>query len=258
LTHQKTIAYALSGGAARCIAHIGVLQVLEDSGIRPDFIAGTSGGAIVGALYLDGMTFAELTEIAAKTRWRDLFRPGGKTGFIDSIGIFRFMEKLLTSKDITELQKPFAAVCADLATGDKVNLISGPLASALQASASLPVVFTPTLLNNRYLIDGGYVSIVPVLSAKELWNPDMLIAVDVNFDYCEPRKLTNLIKIGIHLGFNYARRNTEKEVALADAAIRVSNCGIGLRDINRHKELLERGRQAAAASLPAIIKKLQE
>ncbi|MGC2424846.1 MAG: patatin-like phospholipase family protein, partial [Nitrospirota bacterium] len=119
---KKTIAYALSGGAARCIAHIGVLQALEEAGIRPDFIAGTSGGAIIGALYLDGMSFTELTEIAAKTRWRDILHPGGKTGFIDSIGIYRYMEKLLKSKNIKDLQKPFAAVCADLATGDKVNL----------------------------------------------------------------------------------------------------------------------------------------
>jgi NTE family protein len=257
-TPKKTIVYALSGGAARCIAHIGVLQALEEAGIRPDFIAGTSGGAIVGALYLDGMSFAELIEIAAKARWRDLFRPGGKTGFIDSIGIFRFMEKLLKSKDITELQKPFAAVCADLATGDKVNLTSGPLASALQASASLPVVFTPTLLDNRYLIDGGYVSMVPVITAREMWKPDVVVAVDVNFGSVTEPRLTNVVNIAMHLAVTYARKNTERELSMADVALRVNVGGIGLRDIHKHKELLERGRQAAAASLPAIIKKLQE
>ncbi len=114
---EKKIACALSGGAARCIAHIGVLQALEEAGIRPDFIAGSSGGAIVGALYLDGMSIAELTGIAAKTRWRDLFYPGGKTGLADSRGIYLYMKKLLKSKcrekAFTDLSKPFAAVCTD-------------------------------------------------------------------------------------------------------------------------------------------------
>ena len=122
---KKTIAYALSGGAARCIAHIGVLQALEEAGLRPDFIAGTSGGALIGALYQDGMSIAELAEIAAKARWRDLFYPGGRTGFVDSRGICLYMKKLLKSDDFKDLPKPFAAVCADLATGDKVIKVLG-------------------------------------------------------------------------------------------------------------------------------------
>lgn len=254
---KKTIACALSGGAARCIAHIGVLQALEEAGIRPDFIAGTSGGALIGALYQDGMPIAELAEIAAKTRWRDLFHPGGKTGFLDSIGIYRYMEKLLKSEDFADLQKPFAAVCADLATGDKVNLTSGPLASALQASASLPVVFTPTLLNNRHLIDGGFVSMVPVISARELWKPDVVVAVDVNFGPTPKPRLTNIVNIAMHLAVTYARKNTESELSMADAAIRVNVGGIGLTDLRKHKELIERGHKAACERLPDIIKKLQ-
>ncbi|MGC2425280.1 MAG: patatin-like phospholipase family protein, partial [Nitrospirota bacterium] len=177
--------------------------------------------------------------------------------FIDSIGIYRYMEKLLKSKNIKDLQKPFAAVCADLATGDKVNLISGPLASALQASASLPVVFTPTLLNNRDLIDGGYVSMVPVISAREIWKPDVVVAVDVNFDSILKPRLTNIVNIAMHLAVTYARKNTERELSMADVAIRVNVGGIGLTDIHRHKELIERGRKAAYERLPDIIKYLQ-
>jgi NTE family protein len=254
---KKTIACALSGGAARCIAHIGVLQALEEAGIRPDFIAGTSGGALIGALYLDGMPAAELAEIAAKTRWRDLFYPGGKMGFVDSRGIYLYMKKLLKSEDIAGLQKPFAAVCADLATGDKVNLTSGPLASALQASASLPVVFTPTFLNNRQLIDGGYVSMVPVVTARELWKPDVVVAVDVNFGSAPEPRLTNVVSIAVHLAVTYARKNTERELSMADAAIRVNVEGIGLTDMHKHKELIKRGRQAAAGRMPDIIRSLQ-
>jgi NTE family protein len=254
---KKTIAVALSGGAARCIAHIGVLQALEEAGIRPDFIAGTSGGALVGALYLDGMPIAELAETAAKTRWRDLLSPGGKTGFVDSRGIYLYMKKLLKAGDFKDLQKPFAAVCADLATGDKVNLTSGPLASALQASASLPVVFTPAFLNNRQLIDGGYVSMVPVETARELWKPDVVLAVDVNFGSTPEPKLTNIVSIAVHLAVTYARKNTERELKMADAAIRVNVGGIGLTDIHKHGELMERGRQAADESMPDIIRKLR-
>ena len=178
-------------------------------------------------------------------------------GLVDSRGIYLYMIKLLKSRDITDLSKPFAAVCADLATGDKVNLTSGPLASALQASASLPVVFTPTLLNNRHLIDGGYVSMVPVITARETWKPDVVVAVDVNFGSVPEPRLTNIVNIAMHLAVTYARKNTESELKMADVAIRVNVGDIGLRDMHKHKELIERGRQAATKSLPDIIRSLQ-
>jgi NTE family protein len=254
------LALALSGGAARCIAHIGVLQALEDAGLEIDAVAGTSGGAMVGALYLDGeMLTDEIAALAARTGWIQLFTPSiPKKGFIDSGGIGRFMQRHLRTKNIGELSRPFAAVCTDLHTCTKVVLTSGPLAKAVQASCSLPVVFTPTVLGNRTLIDGGYVSQIPVLAAKEELGARMVVAVDVNYRSSDGPSLNSLFKIVTHLTQMVARRNAMTELPYADVIINVDIEGISLYDIKKHDELLKRGRRAAKGMVEEIKRKLEE
>jgi len=261
-THRKprpNLALALSGGAARCIAQLGVIQVLEEEGIAIDAIAGTSGGSLVGALYLDGrMPVDELISLAAKTGWSSIFKPAiPKLGLIDSGGIHRFIKEHLHARNIGDLKKPFAAVCSDLVTGEKVVLTKGPLALAVQASCSLPVVFTPTEVDGRMLIDGGYVSQIPVLAAKEDLNARVVVAVDVNYKSNSEPKLSNLLNVTMHLTQMFARRNAAAELPYADVVISVDIEGIQLYDIGKHEELVRRGRLAATEKISEIRKKME-
>lgn len=253
-TDKPLLALALSGGAARCIAQIGVIQALEDEGIRIDAVAGTSAGAVVGALYLDGMPPDEMARLAAKTTWASIFRPGfSMKGLVSPAGIYGFLKRHLKAGDIADLKRPFAAVCADLQTGEKVVLTEGPLARAVQASCSLPVVFTPTRFEGRLLIDGGYVSQIPVLAAREELGAKVVVAVDANYRSAPaPPKTGSMIGISIHLAQMFARKNADQELPYADAVINVDIDGIGLLDIGRHEELLELGRKAARAKAEAI------
>ena len=248
------LALALSGGAARCIAQIGVIQALEDEGFRIDAVAATSAGAIVGALYLDGMPPGEMARLAAKTTWTSIFRPSlSARGLVSSGGIYSFLKRRLKAEDITDLGRPFAAVCADLETGEKAVLTSGPLARAVQASCSLPVVFTPTRFEGRLLIDGGYVSQIPVLAAREELGAKLVVAVDANYRSTpSPPKTGSMLGISIHLAQMFARKNANQELPHTDAVINVDIDGIGLLDIGRHRELLELGRKAARAKAGAI------
>ncbi|HLB24906.1 MAG TPA: patatin-like phospholipase family protein [Nitrospirota bacterium] len=259
MPHKKenpTLALALSGGAARAIAMVGVLQAFEDAGIGIDAVAGTSAGSLVGALYLDGMGTDELARLAARTKWRSLFVPGlSKTGLISSAGIYGFLKEHLNAATIEELPKPLAVVCADLVGGERVVLTSGPLARAVQASCSLPVIFTPTNFGGKMLIDGGYVSQVPVIAAREL-GAKVVVAVDVNYNAARPA-LTNVVGISLHLAQMIARRNADAELPLADVVISVDVRGIQLYDIKKHAELIRRGRKAAGEKMGDIIRALE-
>lgn len=256
---RPTLAMALSGGAARCIAHIGVIEVLEDAGIEIDAIAGTSGGSLVGALYLDGMTPSEMAGLAAKTGWRNLFKPTiPRTGLISSSGIHRFIKSHLRARYIGDLTRPFAAVCADLITGEKVVLTHGDLARAVQASCSLPVIFTPTEINGKALIDGMFVSQIPVLAARQELGARIVVAVDVNYRASDNPKLTNLPSIAMHMAQTISRRYTLAELKQSDEVISVDMLGIYPHDIRKHREIIERGRKAAKAAVPGIKRLLAE
>ncbi len=168
ITSIPKIGLALSGGAARGIAHIAVLDTLELEGIPIHAIAGTSAGSIIGALYAAGMPLLEIKRIILKTTWTDILKFNvPRRGLISSEGIYRFMDSILPVKKFSSLLFPFAAVATDLRTGEKVSITTGSVARAVQASCSLPVVFTPTEINKRLLVDGGVVSQIPVRTARE-------------------------------------------------------------------------------------------
>lgn len=256
---RPRLALALSGGAARCLAQIGVIEVFEEDGISIDAVAGTSGGSLIGAFYLDGMPPARMAELAARTGWTKLFKPTmPRTGLVSSAGIHRFIKSHLRSRYIGDLPRPFAAVCADLVTGDKVVLTHGDLAFAVQASCSLPVIFTPTEIKGRALIDGMFVSQVPVLAAREELGARLVIAVDVNYRASDNPKLTNLPAIAMHIAQTVSRRYTLAELEQADAVISVDMQGIYPHDIRKHREIIERGVKAAKAAVPGIKRLLAE
>ena len=242
------IGLALSGGAARAIAHLGVLEAFEEAGIPVGAISGTSGGSLIGALYASGkFSTHQLIEEVMGLHWWGVLRPAWpKRGLLNSQSIKDYLLNKLGPISFSDLKIPFAALACDLRTGQKVVLTEGPLAPAVQASCSLPVFFTPTWMNGRQLVDGGYVSQIPIRVAREVLKADFVIGVDVNYRAAEStRPPTNLILIAVQLAAMWARKNADLEAPFADTMIQVDVRGIGLTDLHKANDLLERGKKAA-------------
>lgn len=181
-TEKPRIGIALGSGSARGWAHIGVLQALIEMGVKPDIVAGTSAGALVGACYAAGKLDL-LEQWALSLDWKELVgmldvRLTG--GLIEGRKLFRFFEQHMDGLRISDLQLPFAAVCTDLESGRELWLRTGLVIDAVRASISLPGVFRPyRTANNRFLVDGGLVNPVPISLARAM-GADIVIAVNLN------------------------------------------------------------------------------
>ena len=180
--HPKTkIGLALGGGGCRGIGHIGALKAFEELGVKFDYIAGTSAGSIIGALYAFGKTPAEIEEIAKSLRKRDITK--GSIPFVKPAKSER-LENILNSVfgDITvfsEMKTPLTVVCTDLKTGKEVDFDYGNVAKVVSASCSVPGVFTPVVYEDMHLVDGGLRNNVPVDVVKKM-GANIVFAIDVN------------------------------------------------------------------------------
>ncbi len=178
---RKKIGLALSGGAARGFAHLGVLKVLEENNIPIDLIAGTSAGSFAGAAYASGLNAAQIIEMSREITWLKMagFSYSPK-GFLTNSPMGSFIKKHFPESSFEKLKTPFAAVACDLETGSEIILKeSGDLAFAIRASCSIPGVFVPLEdEQGRRLIDGGVVAPIPTQAVREL-GAEKIIAVDV-------------------------------------------------------------------------------
>ena len=250
---QPGVGLALSGGAARGIAHAGVLEVLVEAGIAVRALAGTSAGSVVGALFAAGVPPVEIGRMALETRWGDLFRVRlPHAGMISGEGLERFFERVIPARTFAELRLPFVAVATDLATGRRVDCTSGPLARAVLASCSLPVLLEPVSDRGRLLVDGGVSSQLPVRAVRETLGVSPVVAVDVNVGGLERPRLESLVDVAVHLAQLWSARTAREEEAEADLVIGVDARGIALHDLSLGREALRRGREAARKALPAV------
>ncbi len=178
------VGVALSGGAAKGLAHIGVLKALEEAGIRIDCIAGSSMGALIGAAYASGIPIDTLEKIAVNTDWKTvakLFVPGFSTsGLINGKKVKELLYTFYGDKKIEDLPIPFAATATDISTGKLFVINRGSLLEAVRASISIPIVFTPVKYKEIFLVDGGVVNPVPIDVVREM-GADYVIAVLVIF-----------------------------------------------------------------------------
>ncbi len=177
---RKKIGLALSGGAARGFAHLGVLRVLAKHQIPIDFIAGTSAGSFAGGAAACGASVEEIIEMAREVKWLNMagfsFSP---KGILSNAAMGNFINQHFPHKRFEDLPIPFAAVACDLETGEEVVLKNkGDLASAIRASCAIPGVFVPVEIDRKILVDGGVVSIVPTKAVRKL-GAEIVIAVDV-------------------------------------------------------------------------------
>ncbi|MEQ9617998.1 MAG: patatin-like phospholipase family protein [Deltaproteobacteria bacterium] len=178
---KKKIGIALGGGGAKGFAHIGVLSALTSAGINFDLVAGTSIGALVGAAYASG-SLDSLEKISKKLGVTDIPFLLGPTwpskGLFSGNYIERLLNEVIRVENIEELGKPFAAVCVDLNRAEIVTFTEGSLVRAVRASMSIPGLFTPVILGDKLLVDGGVLEPVPVKALHEL-GAELVVAVDL-------------------------------------------------------------------------------
>lgn len=176
---RPVIALVLGSGGARGYAHIGVIEVLEQQGIRPDFIVGTSAGSIVGSIYASGKSAAELRDIALKLKANDVRDVNvSLKGFFDGKKVEDYVNDQVHNIPLQKLKIPMYVVATELKDGTKTVFNYGNTGQAVRASTSIPSMFVPTKIHNTEYVDGGLVSPVPVEVAREL-GADVVIAVDI-------------------------------------------------------------------------------
>lgn len=176
---RPVIALVLGSGGARGYAHIGVIEVLEQQGIRPDFIVGTSAGSIVGSIYASGKSAAELRDIALKLKANDVRDVNvSLKGLFDGKKVEDYVNDQVHNIPLQKLKIPMYVVATELKDGTKTVFNYGNTGQAVRASTSIPSMFVPTKIHNTEYVDGGLVSPVPVEVAREL-GADVVIAVDI-------------------------------------------------------------------------------
>jgi NTE family protein len=177
---RSGIGLALGSGAARGLAHIGVLKVLEEANIPINIIAGTSMGAFIGAMYAAGVPVAEMEKVALEIDWRSMARlldPVIPTsGLTDSNKLVAFMAELLPARDFQHLHHAMAVTATDIDTGETIIIKQGDLLEALRASLAFPGIFSPVRFGERFLVDGGLCKPIPTDVARHL-GADKIIGV---------------------------------------------------------------------------------
>lgn len=268
---RKKIGLALSGGAARGLAHVGVIEVLHKEGIPIDMIAGTSAGAVMGAIYAWNKDTNKMKEYALDTKWKKLaplIDPSfPRTGFIKGRKIKNLLSTFIGGNiKFSDLKIPFACVATDINTGEEMVINSGSVPEALRASISIPGIFTVVKHEGRYLVDGGLTTPVPVELVRQM-GADFVIAVNVNPDVVgrmsntnlrrvESRKEPNIFQVmmqSIYITtYSLARNSLEN----ADIVIEPSVAHIGAGDFQKAREFIDLGTQAAKNAIPEIKEKI--
>lgn len=177
--NKPVVALVLGSGGARGYAHIGVIEVLEKRGIKPDFIVGTSAGSIVGSIYASGKSAAELKQIALDMQVNDVREFNiGLQGFFDGGKVEDYVNQQVDQLPLEKMKIPMFVVATELKQGNKVVFNQGSTGQAVRASISIPSMFIPVSIAGTEYVDGGLVSPVPVNVAREL-GADIVIAVDI-------------------------------------------------------------------------------
>ena len=261
---KRKIGLALGSGAARGLAHIGVLSVLGKEGIPIDMIAGTSMGALIGALYAQGKSADQIKDVAIELglkRYSLLADPAlPKTGLIQGRKIKNMLKSIIGDIEFGDLRLPFACVATDISTGEEVVIKQGLVREGVMASASIPIILTVAKRKGKYLVDGGLVNPVPASVLKEM-GADFIIAVSVAPSISgrlhqvdkEPN-IFNIIMQTINIS---SYRVVKQSLLEADVVIEPQVESIGYFDFQRVQECILQGELAAQASMLEIKRKLK-
>jgi NTE family protein len=247
------IGLALGGGAARGFAHVGVIQVLEEAGIRPVLVTGTSAGSLVAAIYASGKNgvqlqrLAETMEEAAIADWT---LPLFSRGMLRGEALARYVNAQVGSVQIQDMPMPLGIVATDLASGHDVVFQRGDTGTAVRASSAIPAVFQPVKISGRDYVDGGLVSPVPVRAARKL-GAELVIAVDISSPP-ETNLAGGTLEILLQTFSIMGMSINSLELKDADVVIRPLLRGVASSDFGARKRSIEAGRQAMLQMLPQL------
>ncbi len=257
---RPRLGLALSGGAARGLAHVGVLKVFAEHGLHVDCVAGTSAGALVGGALASGMSIEEIEKVGRTLRWRDMGRMTlSRLGVQSNAFLEEYVRERFPVSRFEELPVPFAAVATDLQTGARVVMRDeGDLGFAIRASCAVPGWYVPvTDSEGRQLVDGGLVANLPVSVVRAL-GAEVVVAVDVNSEgakFLGPP--TSVIGVLLQSMLVVQRVSVEHQRQLADVCISPAVGHLRWDELARAAEFIDAGVEAARAAMPAIKELLE-
>lgn len=282
---RPKIGLVLAGGGAKGLAEVGVIKVLEEAGIRPDYITGTSIGSIVGGLYASGYSVDDLYALANEVDWNYYFNDdinrinfpvverdnedryllsfpiedkkvklprGVVLGKKISLLFSRLTIDAHACKNFDDLPIPFRCVATDFSTGEAVVLRQGCLPDAMRASMSIPSVFDPVEMDGRLLIDGASARNMPVQDVIDM-GADIVIAVDIGGPLLSDEEFKTALDVMVQAGSYLITQENNRQREMADIIIEPQIDEIGPLDFDKTDTLLVRGERAARAALPRIL-----
>ncbi|MEZ0129876.1 patatin-like phospholipase family protein, partial [Flavobacterium sp. LBUM151] len=276
---RPKIGLVLSGGGAKGFAHIGVLKVLEEAGIKIDYIGGTSMGSIIGGLYASGYNASQIDSIFKRTNFDELINdyiPRSSKNFYGKkndelyaivlpfsnfrVGIPEALSKgmynynLLSSltrnvrhvRDFNKLPTPFLCIGTNIETGEEVLLNKGNLVQAMMASAAFPSLFTPVEIDGKLLVDGGVVNNYPIKEVRNL-GADIIIGVDVQDDLLNRKSLKNATRILVQITNLQSIDKMKNKIKDTDVYIKPDIRDYGVISFDKGEEIIRKGEEAAFA-----------
>ncbi len=280
------VGLVLSGGGAKGLAHIGVLKSLDKSGVRVDYIVGTSMGCIIGALYSTGYSGKEIEQIVMDQNWTDLFddKPSRKyipmyekdesekyvgsfnlssdksflpSGIISGQKLYELFAKLTWNyegvKDFRKLPIPVFCVATNLENGEQVILDKGSLAESMRASMSIPTIFSPVEVDGLLLVDGGIVNNIPISEARKIGS-DFIIAVDVTGPPYKKEEMDSFFRVMEQVVSLNSYKEREKEKKTADVLVDINTNKFGLANFDDAELLINIGEESIKPYLAKINK----
>ncbi|MBI3551989.1 MAG: patatin-like phospholipase family protein [Elusimicrobia bacterium] len=259
---RPKVGLVFSAGSLRATAHVGVASVLENAGFPVDVVAGTSMGAIMGALYAGGTPIKKLREIAKGIKLSSgtnlnaftLIRYVLADKLLSSAATEAFIHQQLGGMRFEDLKKPFACVAADLYSGEAIIFREGDLALAVRASMNLPGIFAPVEYRHRYLVDGGVVDYIPIDAARLLGAQWVLASVtEADYTHSKPSNVFQSLEQVVDIRGSLLSREQRRQ---ADFLIEPPVGDIGMYETARSKEAIDKGVLAANKLLPSAMEKL--
>jgi len=276
---RPKIGLVLSGGGAKGFAHIGVLKVLEEAGIKIDFIGGTSMGSIIGGLYASGYNASQIDSIFKRTNFDELINDyiprssknfygkkndelyalvlpfsNFKVGIPEALSKGMYNYNLLSSltrnvrhvRDFNQLPTPFLCIGTNIETGEEVLLNKGNLVQAMMASAAFPSLFTPVEIDGKLLVDGGVVNNYPIKEVRNL-GADIIIGVDVQDDLLNRKSLKNATRILVQITNLQSIDKMKSKIKDTDIYIKPDIRDYGVISFDKGEEIIRKGEEAAFA-----------
>lgn len=243
---------ALSGGGAKGFAHIGVFKFLEEAGLMPDVIVGTSVGSLMGALFADGYSASEIKDLFTGREFSEFAQfQLPKSGLFDSKRFRYFLKRHLRAKTFEELKIPLVVVATDLDNGESHEFRSGPIVEAVAASCSIPIIFSPVVINGVHYVDGGLFHNFPVSIIRE--ECDKIIGVNVS--PLVPQKYKQTIFHIAERSYHYMfRANTLEDREMCDVLIEAEEFGMYKTfDLENVDQITKIGYAAAIRAFEVVI-----